>query len=115
MYCTFEIYNGSSPQPIMLLSDLPCLENARDDDNAQLFYDVPGANNPESSPLGRNYVKITKDKINDTYGEYQLVLKKVEYVLCNGTTAQFATYDGVSDDRICTMNFAVSDGFMLHQ
>ncbi len=41
MFCTFEIYNGSSPQPIMLLSDLPCLEDAWEEDNIDGFYDVP--------------------------------------------------------------------------
>ncbi len=65
--------------------------------------------------MGRNYVKITEDDIDGTLGEFQLVLKKVDYVLCDGTTVQFETYDGVSDDRICTMNFAVSDGYMINQ
>ena len=51
--------------------------------------------------MGRNYVKITEDDIDGTLGEFQLVLKKVDYVLCDGTTVQFETYDGVSDDRIC--------------
>lgn len=119
LYCNFAVYNGSSlDDPIITLDHIPCLADKRKEDGIRLFTDVPGVK--DMHYLGRWYTKIDQVDTKGIYGEYQIQLTSVDYESC-GIDASGATVSigkrafGENDARICAMNFAVSDGFMLQQ
>lgn len=112
LLCTFELYNGSSPNPITTLRDVPCLSDRRTKQPAPLFdYFSKDAVWRE----GSNRIQITKEMTKGIIGEYQLVLSSVTYTVCNGTSSFQETYKGISNDRVCAMNFAVADSYLIHE
>jgi len=43
--------------------------------------------------------------------EYQLILEKIDYAVCTQWSSSSQSYAG----RVCSMNFAVTDSYMMHQ
>lgn len=119
LYCNFAIFNGSSlDDPIIRLDRIPCIGDKWKEDGVRLFQDIPGVKG--LSPLGKWYTKIPDASTKGIYGEYQIQLTSVEYERCtiDGSGAKISKGErayGENDERICAMNFAVSDGFLLQQ
>lgn len=116
MTCSFEVYNGySSKKPIISIPNVPCFEDAWTRNNVKLFNDLPNVNALQR--IGRSYVKIDRNKIQGVLGEYQLVLKEIAYTVCSedGSGASREIFNGISNDRVCAMNFAVSDNYLVHK
>lgn len=119
LYCNFGIFNGSSlDAPIIELDHIPCLADKWKEDGVRLFNDVPGVKN--MNYMGRWYTKIDQIDTKGIYGEYQIQLMSVDYERCSidASGAKLTLGErafGENESRICAMNFAVSDGFMLQQ
>ena len=75
---------------------------------------------------GRSFVKIVEKytsshdqgsviAVGDTLGEYQISLDAIDYTYCDTVGSQKLTYVGKSQDRVCAMNFSVTDGFYMHK
>jgi len=113
--CTFEIYNWSSDLPVTTIPDVPCMEDKWLEDNISLFNDFPFEEG--NTPMWKSYVPIDERLTEWVYGEYQIVLSEVSYLACwewdSGAVREI--YSWVSNDRICSMNFAVSDSYMIHK
>lgn len=107
MDCTFVLYNGVSNTPVVTRT-VPCAQNAWERDNTTLFEDFVF----EEETLWRSSITITEDLTKGVLWEYQLVLQQVAYTVCGEWRTLF---NGVSDNRICSMNFAVSDDYIITQ
>lgn len=113
--CTFELYNGSSNEPVMTIPNVDCFEDKWESDSVFMFDDFPWMN--QEKPMGRSYMRMTEGRLWWVLGEYQLVLAQVAYTKCDTTTwwASRELFQWVSDSRICAMNFAVSDSYLINQ
>lgn len=107
MDCTFALYNGVSNTPVATRT-VACAENAWERNNTTLFEDFVF----EEKTLWRSSLMITEQITNGVLWEYQLVLQQVAYTVCGSWRTLF---NGVSDNRICSMNFAVSDDYVITQ
>jgi hypothetical protein len=107
MLCTFRLYNWVSREAVSEITK-PCAENEWKENDSTLFEDFVF----EEQTLWRSSFRMTDSITNWVLGEYQLDLEQVDYVVCGSWLASFR---GVSDNRICSMNFAVSDDYVITQ
>lgn len=113
MTCRFDIYNWSSDDPIITMPAVPCFEDSRRRWKVTLFDTVPGVN--LIAPMWRHFVKIDRNKIRGVLWEFQLVLTEIGYTVCGpGGEENFERFAWVSNNRVCAMNFAVSDTYLVH-
>jgi len=79
-----------------------------------LFKPLYGTENALFAEKPRGTYKITLDDsiLNDNYGEYKLSLEKVKYKYCdaNGKVLQGNPYA-----RVCQVNFAVTDNYLMQK
>ena len=79
--CTFELYNGSSDEPVMTIPNVDCFEDKWESDSVFMFDDFPWTH--EEKPMGRSYMRMTEQRLGGTLGEYQIVLAEVAYTKCD--------------------------------
>lgn len=113
LLCSFELYNGASQNPIAKIDNVPCLQDRWDERGVFLFNDLKTTT--PGSPLWSNWVQLTAGLTKGVVGEYQIVLSSVKYATCEGWTSKESVYKWVSNERVCAMNFAVADSYLIHQ
>ena len=102
---------------------IPCLANDRW--SYTLFQD-PYLQQASSLARGKSFVQLVNDQsqiagigssilLDDTLWEYQLSLDKIVYTHCEWDVGESMSYTAENAQRICAMNFAVTDGFYMHQ
>jgi hypothetical protein len=113
MYCTFSIYNGdnkeSNANPIYTFTK-KCNENNW---NGQIFdYFLSQQNLIGSLKNAFGKYSIDSDNFVDTtFGEYKLVLERVEYDYCRDNDEVERT----AIDRVCSVNFAVTQPYLAQK
>jgi len=127
--CHFSLSNGQSEDRVTFT--LPCLP---DEERKDRWYQAnPWYNdNPKLilssmlneamvsmwwdgnmvADLARWYIQMNRNIVQWTYGEYQISLYSIEYDRCD---AQWDVESHRSDQRLCAMNFSVSNGFMTQK
>lgn len=113
MECNFAVYNGKDYQqkdeePIGTFK-----RDCFDKDNGNMFdyfYDIYNVNfNRVSGRMIKDITNLLDENI-DTYGEYKLVLKDVEYQYCNPETKDWD--DGRLYEWICEVDFALTKPYI---
>lgn len=94
------------------MEGVPCTQDRRENSWINLFEDFKDAS---SSRLGSSWIQLTRQLTKGIVGEYQIVLREVAYEACVAWTGSPRIYRWVSDERICAMNFAVADSYLIHQ
>lgn len=124
MYCTFSVYNGNNLEsrndPIYSVTK-KCKENSWEENNVKLplfAYFLEPQNPIRSLKNAFGKYSIDSDKFIDTnnedeytFGEYKLVLEKVEYDYCRDNNE----VDSTAIDRVCSVNFAVTQPYIAQK
>ncbi len=113
IYCTFGIYNGDTSEeddPIYTIRE-KCNEDNRG--NMSLFSYFTNQQNGLRSlknAFGKYYIP-SDDFVTDTFGEYKVVLDKVEYKYCRSDDKT----EGTEIDRVCSVNFTVTQPYLAQK
>jgi uncharacterized repeat protein (TIGR01451 family) len=112
--CTFELYNGASQKsPIHVINNIPCFDDKRNMSWVTLFDEMKWWGSADR--LWSNWLMMSKQLTRGIVWEYQIVLSRIDYTVCNDKTQQSKIFRWTTLDRVCAMNFAVSDAYLLHQ
>lgn len=117
MSCVFALYAGKwwTTTPIRVIS-APCY-NVSNFEGSLLSVFNPLAN----SKYGKHSFVLEPGTINNTYGEYKLRLRRIDYKVCNwtgrqtvnGTVTPFNTFNDSYDETICEYNFTVTRPYLM--
>jgi hypothetical protein len=67
------------------------------------------------TPVGKSFIKLDKQYAT-ALGEYQIQLESIEYDECKGTASDGGpVIDRISQSRVCAMNIAVTDHYMVEK
>jgi cysteine-rich repeat protein len=113
LLCTFELYNGATRQEIATIENVPCTRDRWNEQGVQLFDDFKDLSSAHR--LWSSWIQLTEHLTKGIVGEYQIVLSEVAYETCEWGNSSQRIYKGVSDERVCAMNFSVADGYLIHQ
>ncbi|MCF7834854.1 DUF11 domain-containing protein [Candidatus Gracilibacteria bacterium] len=115
--CTFKIYNGhgneeaDDDEAYRITKD--CNVDERDGNQMfdyfedladQIYFSLDNA-------FGKYYFRVNDFVKNDVYGEYKLMLEKVEYEYCNGNDEE----EGTVIDRVCHVNFTATKPYLMQK
>lgn len=113
IYCTFSIYNGENTEadwdPVYTVTK-KCNENNWNGDLFNYFNNQ--ANNMRSlqNAFGK-YAIDSSNFVTNTFGEYKVVLEKVEYEYCRSDEKEESTVL----DRVCSVNFTVTQPYLAQK
>jgi len=114
MRCTFSVYDGNRHQQI---NDNPLhtfTTNCYEKDSSVMFNYFEKEYKINFDKVAGRYVFNTKSMFDgsvDTYGEYKLVLEKVDYNYCNPTTKTWTV--GRTYKWICEVDFALTRPYIM--
>jgi hypothetical protein len=124
MICNFALYNGSNSSknqdsPIWRGS-LPCFSQGwydptskKDIGAVKLFDSILVKSG--LTPVGKSFIKLDKQYAS-ALGEYQIQLENIEYDECRGAASDGGPIiERVSQSRVCAMNIAVTDHYMVEK
>lgn len=115
--CTFKIFNWNDNQqydgqPSFITTKRCNLDEWNWREMFKYFEDLRFTIFPSlQNAFGKYYFKVNDFLDTDTYGEYKLVLDKVEYDYCDGDDQENWT----EVDRICEVNFAVTKPYLMQK
>ena len=112
MKCHFAVYNGNHKQwddPIMTFTEDCFNENFDEYDMYRYFDDYHKTSSDWAS--FNSVLSLTDGNTIDEFGEYKLVLEKVEYKYCN--TNNGSREDGARFGAVCEVDFAVTRPYVM--
>ena len=123
--CNFSITNGSGDE--WEINGVPCLESDWENSAWETYPLFSTAYFDEFSKQarGKSFVQLIQNQqdattnkslvVWDTLGEHQIALNSIDYDVCTSTWPEQKVYTRSSDQRICAMNFSVTDWFYMYK
>ncbi len=113
MYCTFSIYNGSHTEAEWnhaYTVTKKCNENNWNGDIFNYFNNQSRNIWSLQNAFGK-YAIDSNNFVDTTFGEYKIVLEKVEYDYCRSDEREEKT----AIDRVCSVNFTVTQPYLAQK
>lgn len=116
MRCYFDLYAGKNGT----LSAVKTIETSCYSPDLFQGTLLSPFNSLSADKYGRYQIPLASSLINNTYGEYKLRLKRIDYKVCansgaldNGSVSPYNTFNDTYDETICEYNFSVTRPYLM--